>query len=238
MAQTALPTSVNPGAFRISGTQHQDQAPTQDPGRVTRPQGSRSRGRGSGNGRERAHGEGPERAQARRGGSEAGAGDGHLVETGEVLHDRDTGGQQQRMRRPFAVGRVVDVDRVDADQPGAVVGEPPRTGAGEVGRVWPYRSVLQFRSLPVCSRTAWPSTASTASAPTSTPRRPESASRTTTVGRRVRRAGRRQGQGRRRSGDRAVEVGAGVSQHGDAVDGELDARRVEVAGCLAGHVGA
>lgn len=52
-----------------------------------------------------------------------------------MLHDRDTGGQQQRMRRPFAVGRVVDVDRVDADQPGAVVGEPPRTGAGEVGRV-------------------------------------------------------------------------------------------------------
>jgi hypothetical protein len=48
-----------------------------------------------------------------------------------VLDDRDAGREEQRVGGPFAVGGVVDVERVDADERGLVVGEPGGAGPGE-----------------------------------------------------------------------------------------------------------
>jgi hypothetical protein len=48
-----------------------------------------------------------------------------------MLHDRNARREQQRVRGPFAVGGVVEVDRVDADQRGVVGGEPGGAGPGQ-----------------------------------------------------------------------------------------------------------
>jgi hypothetical protein len=56
-----------------------------------------------------------------------------LLKAGQMFHDRDTGCEQQRMRGPFAVGGVVDVERVDTDQRCGPVSEPG--GAARV-RKW------------------------------------------------------------------------------------------------------
>jgi hypothetical protein len=53
-----------------------------------------------------------------------GAGRWQLLQAGQVLDDGNTGGQQQRVRGPFAVGGVVDVERVDTDQCRVMGGEP------------------------------------------------------------------------------------------------------------------
>ena len=48
-----------------------------------------------------------------------------------MLHDGNARREQQRVRGPFAVGGVVDVERVDADQRRVMAGEPGGTGPGQ-----------------------------------------------------------------------------------------------------------
>jgi hypothetical protein len=43
-----------------------------------------------------------------------------------MLDHGNPGGKQQRVRGPFAVGGVVDVERVDTDQRCVMFGEPGR----------------------------------------------------------------------------------------------------------------
>jgi hypothetical protein len=71
--------------------------------------------------RERAHPGHP-----RRGGVEPEPVGRQLRQSGQVLHDRDPGPQQRRVRRPRAVGDVVDVERVDADQRRPALGQQRR----------------------------------------------------------------------------------------------------------------
>jgi hypothetical protein len=48
-----------------------------------------------------------------------------------MLDDGNAGGEQQRVCGPFAVVGVVDVEPVDADEDGAAGGEPGSAGTGE-----------------------------------------------------------------------------------------------------------
>ena len=88
---------------------------------------------------------GPDRERAERGhprrrGGEPGAGRRQVGQPGQVLDDRDAGGEQQAVRGPLAAGvrgDVVDVDRVDADQRGTVLDQPGRAVPGQVRRVRP-----------------------------------------------------------------------------------------------------
>ena len=64
--------------------------------------------------------ESPEVCERDRRRGEQEAGRRQLAESGEVLDDRDARRKQDRVRGPASVTlNVVDVDRIDADQPGA-----------------------------------------------------------------------------------------------------------------------
>jgi hypothetical protein len=54
-----------------------------------------------------------------------------LPEAGQVLDDGNTGREQQGVRGPLAVGGVIDVERVDADQCHVLAGEPYGGGPGQ-----------------------------------------------------------------------------------------------------------
>lgn len=62
--------------------------------------------------------------------------------------DGDTGGEKQAMRWSLTVGRVVDVDAVDADERGTVVDKPGSTGTGEevASCVWPEPAEVPWSS--------------------------------------------------------------------------------------------
>jgi GntR family transcriptional regulator/MocR family aminotransferase len=53
------------------------------------------------------------------------------LEPAQVLHDRDGRRQQRRVHRARQAAGVVDVHRVDADQPGLLLGQPLGGGGGE-----------------------------------------------------------------------------------------------------------
>lgn len=55
-----------------------------------------------------------------------------------MLDDGNAGGKQQRVRGPFAVGGVVEVERVDADECGIMIGEP---GCARPGQEMPVFGV-------------------------------------------------------------------------------------------------
>jgi hypothetical protein len=88
---------------------------------------------GSGDRGERANGEGGQAADARGDGSEPGACRSELVESGEVLDDRDAGREQDGVRGTFAGGGVVDVDRVDTHECGLAADQCLGAVGGEVG---------------------------------------------------------------------------------------------------------
>lgn len=48
-----------------------------------------------------------------------------------MLDDGNADGEQQSVRGPRAVGGVVDVERIDADKCGTVIGEPGRARPGQ-----------------------------------------------------------------------------------------------------------
>jgi hypothetical protein len=51
-----------------------------------------------------------------------------------VLNDQDARPEQKRMRRAMpAALQIIDVDRVDADEAGAVLGQPASARSGQVG---------------------------------------------------------------------------------------------------------
>jgi hypothetical protein len=60
--------------------------------------------------------EGPEPRDPRRGGVERKAGHRQLVVPAQVLDDRDPGAEQAGVDRAYAIGHVVDVDRIDPDR--------------------------------------------------------------------------------------------------------------------------
>lgn len=73
---------------------------------------------------EGAHGDGPEFFDAQRHGGKPGTGRWQLLKAGQMLDDGNAGGKQQRVRGPLAVGGVVDVERVDADECDIMISEP------------------------------------------------------------------------------------------------------------------
>src|SRR5690349_4682919 len=56
-----------------------------------------------------------------------------LLESGEMLDQRDAGSEQLRMRRSRTIRCVIDVERVDAHQRRAVVDQPVSSRAGQEG---------------------------------------------------------------------------------------------------------
>jgi nitroimidazol reductase NimA-like FMN-containing flavoprotein (pyridoxamine 5'-phosphate oxidase superfamily) len=80
---------------------------------------------------ERTHRYCAEPLDAKGYGGEPGAGRGNLIQSGHMLDHGNPGRQQKRVCGPLPVGGVVDVDGVDADEYGTVLGEPGSTGTGE-----------------------------------------------------------------------------------------------------------
>ena len=103
-----------------------------------------------GHDRERAHRERAESGDLGRHGGERGSRRRQLRQIGEVLDDRDAGREQLGVCRPLAADRVVDVERVDADQRGAGLDQGVDGRLGQVRmRV---REVLVAPPVPATNR--------------------------------------------------------------------------------------
>src|SRR6202035_2940140 len=138
----------------------------------------------------------------------------------------------------FTVGGVVDVDRVDADEGRLVAGEPGRAVAREVVRVFGVlrcaepgvvAGVQEYR-LPADVRRRQCADADLALVRAGDP---------DDYGGQAGGAGQRDGSQVRAVGEAVVgrvEVGSGIADHGEPVDGELCARTVLRTGSFPGQV--
>jgi hypothetical protein len=146
-----------------------------------------------------------------------------------VLDDRDARPEQDRVRRALAAAlQVIEVDRVDADQAGAVLGQPASARFGQVGG---FGGVVG----------AAPGSIASGVQQDRPPRHVQRGQRAGIDGAGAgagdaSQDGRQLGAGLQRQGGqigsvrvavkRAVQVGAGVADHADRIDLELGAGRV------------
>jgi hypothetical protein len=90
--------------------------------------------------------------------SESGTGWRHVGQIRQVLDDVYTGGQELGMRWTLPAGlRIIDVDRVDANEDCAFLDQVRRGLTIEVRPPMAYAGVPKCRSQPVCKSTALPS---------------------------------------------------------------------------------